>query len=470
MHGNKIVLLLGIGVVCLSWPSMVPAQEPGIMALRLEQAVRLARENYPSIKAARAEAGATDGGVEIARNARLPGMEIDWQQTRGTRNNIFGQFFPQGAIPPISGPVIGHPSFSQSTWGSGGGLLVTWEPFDFGLRRAQLGLSERIRDEARARAAVTEFEAEVAAADAYLRVAAMEQAVIAARAGVERMETFARMVGALVASELRPGADASRTEVELAAARNVLIEARQQAALARVGLAQAVGLAGQTISIDAGGLLAQAPPAAIEGRAESGLHPLTIARRASLDILLARREVLDRSFFPKFNWQTAIFARGSGARLDGSLLDNRGYYPDTANWATGLTISFSLSNLFNLKARRHQEDGHIAAERAREEQTKQQLRTGEERARAMAEAAREYSENAPQQLAAAKETELRVRKRYEAELSTVAEVAEAQRLLAQAEVEAMLARIAGWRAQLAAASARGDLAPLLRLTGKEVAK
>ena len=57
-------------------------------------------------------------------------------------------------------------------------------------------------------------------------------------------------------------------------------------------------------------------------------------------------------------------------------------------------------------------------------------------------------------------------KRFEAELTTVTEVAEAQRLLAQAEVENALARLSVWRAHLAEAKAKGDLRPfsdLLRL-------
>jgi len=41
------------------------------------------------------------------------------------------------------------------------------------------------------------------------------------------------------------------------------------------------------------------------------------------------------------------------------------------------------------------------------------------------------------------------------------EVAEAQRLLAQAEIDDAVARLGVWRALLAAAQARGDLAPFL---------
>ena len=458
-HFMRMLLSIGIGLA--SWSASAFAQEAWTEPLRLERAVELAKANYPAIRAARAQAGAAEAGVEIARNAYLPRTEIDWQQTRGTRNNIFGQFFPQAAIPPISGPVFGESSFRDSAWGSGGGLLFSWEPFDFGLRRANVKLADRVSDEAKARAALTEFDVAIAAADAFLRAIASEQAVRAAQANVERMETFAKAVRVLVENELRPGADASRAEAELAAARNTLIQTRQQAALARVALTEAIGMAGQSIVLDAGNVLDGAPPSLLEVSAGFTAHPLMLAQKASLDTVVARRHVLDRSFFPRFNWQTAVFGRGTGARGDGRLLDKRGFFPDTPNWATGLTISFAPTDIFNLRARRKQEENHLAAEQARHDEALQRLKAEEARARALAESAREYAENAPRQLEAARETELRVRKRYEAELSTVTEVAEAQRLLTQAEVDQALARLALWRARLAEARARGDLAPFL---------
>ena len=51
--------------------------------------------------------------------------------------------------------------------------------------------------------------------------------------------------------------------------------------------------------------------------------------------------------------------------------------------------------------------------------------------------------------------------RYEAGLAQLTEVADAQRLLAQAEVDEAVSRLAVWQALLAAASARGTLEPFL---------
>jgi hypothetical protein len=45
-------------------------------------------------------------------------------------------------------------------------------------------------------------------------------------------------------------------------------------------------------------------------------------------------------------------------------------------------------------------------------------------------------------------------------------VAEAQRLLTQAEIDDSLARLSVWRALVGVAAAQGDLTPVLSLAGK----
>jgi outer membrane protein TolC len=82
-------------------------------------------------------------------------------------------------------------------------------------------------------------------------------------------------------------------------------------------------------------------------------------------------------------------------------------------------------------------------------------------AAAMLEAARAIAANTPIQLAAAQQTESQARARYQAGLASIVEVADAQGLLAQAEVQDQLARIDVWRALLAQSVAQGTLAPFL---------
>ena len=72
-------------------------------------------------------------------------------------------------------------------------------------------------------------------------------------------------------------------------------------------------------------------------------------------------------------------------------------------------------------------------------------------------AASEIARNTPVELKAAADAESRARARYSSGLTGVTEVADAQRLLAQAETDDSLARLGVWRALLALSQAAGDL-------------
>jgi outer membrane protein TolC len=441
-------------------PALLFAQQSQLQPVTLNHAVDLALSNYPAIRAAQARAQAAEAGIDLARTAYLPRTDLLWQENRGSRNNIFGLLLPQSVIPGISGPVIGTKSV-DSVWGSAGGVLFSWEPFDFGLRKANTDLARALTLQAGAGVEVTRLDVATAAADAFLAVLAAEQTVRAAEANVERMQVFARAVHVLVDNQLRAGADASRADAELAAARIQLIQAQQTGEINRATLAETLGLAGTAVTVEPGPLLTL--PLAIDvPAADLESHPLAIAQTAAVETVRARERVLDRSFFPRFNLQTSFSARGTGALLNGDRDNSKGLLPDTPNWASGISISFPVFDIIGIRARRRAEASNELAEKARLDQTMQALKAQDARAHALIEGARRIAENTPVQLNAALEAETRARARYEAQLANVTEVAEAQRLLAQAEIDDAVAQLSVWRALLAAARVRGDLKPFLQ--------
>lgn len=449
--------------LCVSsavYPVCFFAQTPAQQPLKLETAVDLALANYPAIRAAHARAQAAEAEIDLARTAYMPRADLLWQENRASRNNIFGLLLPQPVIPPISGPVLGTKSF-DSVWGSAGGVLFSWEPFDFGLRKANTNVARAVTHQAEAGVEVTRLDVATAAADAFLAVLAAEQTVHAAEANVERMQVFAKAVHVLVDNQLRAGADASRADAELAAAKIQLIQAQQTAEINRATLAEALGLAGTAVSVEPGPLLAP-PPAMDVPPANLDLHPLAIAQTAAVETVRARERALDRLFFPRFSFQTAFSARGTGALLDGGRDKSKGLVPDTPNWASGISITLPVFDVIGIRARRRAEASNELAEKARLEQTMQALKAQDARAHALIEGARRVAENTPIQLNAAREAETRARARYEAQLTNVTEVAEAQRLLAQAEIDDAIARLSLWRGLLAAAKVRGDLTPFLQ--------
>lgn len=456
--------LLRLVVFTILFGATALAQDSPPQKLTLDQAVELAMKNYPAIRAAKAQSQSAEAGIESAKTNLLPRADLLWQQNRATRNNLFGLLLPQSTLPSISGPQLDGTSL-ESAWGSAAGLLFSWEPFDFGLRKSQIELAKAQHKQAAATEALTQLDASTVAADAFLTLLAAEQTVRAAQANVERTETLAKAVAVLVTNQLRPGVDSSRAEAELAAAKNQLIQAEQTAELARANLAEAIGMGGANLSIESGKLL-ELPPNVAPLSLNLSLHPLAMAQTAAVDAAKAKEKVSEKLWVPRFNWQSAVYGRGSGARLDGTFNNSRGLYPDTFNWASGITMSFSAMDFFGVRARRKAEANATLAEQARYDQVVNTLKTQDVRARILIESARKIAANNEIQVKAAAETLTRAKVRYEYGLANIIEVADAQRLLAQAEIEAAVAKLAVWRAMLAGAKLQGDLKPFLEQVRK----
>src|SRR5712671_5876914 len=232
------------------------AQRQGSGPLTLNDAIQRALENYPAIKESRARAQAAEEGIGVARTAYLPRLDTLWQENRGTTNNVFGLLFPQSTLFSMTGPVLGTRSLGDSVWGSVGAVLLSWEAVDFGLRKAGVDVARAQTSLAKNQSALTELDVASAAADAYLTVLAADESVRAARANVDRLQIFSNNVRTLVQNQLRPGADQSRAQAELAVANNQLSQAVQIAEVARASLADAVGSAGGSFELTAGALTA----------------------------------------------------------------------------------------------------------------------------------------------------------------------------------------------------------------------
>jgi outer membrane protein len=444
-------------------PMMTAAQTTGAAprVFTLDEALRYAVDHYPTVRAALEQVNVSVAGVSVAKAGYLPRLDSLWQSSRATANNIFGQVFPQSVIPGMSGPVLPSAS-SQSVWGSATGALFSWEPVDFGLRQATVAGAEAAVTRARAGEALTRLDVQSAVGAAFLSILAAQRAVAAAQADFERRDILARRVHTLVDNQLRPGAEASRADAERAAAQTRLIQAQQSVALAQTTVARVLGITTGNVTMEGANLLQQLPAADVNAVATT-THPLAQVRKAAIDVARAQEQVLARSDFPRLLVQSSVFARGSGANptgpFDGSV---SGLGLDRTNWAAGVQILFP--NVFDFSSLRARKAAAAASERVETALYDEALLTissQQQAAAAMVQAARAVATNTPLQLAAGQQSESQARARYDAGLASIVEVADAQSLLAQAEVQDQLARIDVWRALLAEAIAQGNLTPFL---------
>jgi outer membrane protein len=103
----------------------------------------------------------------------------------------------------MSGPVIGTNN-AGSVWGSATGLLINWQPFDFGLRNAKVEAAAAARDRANASVQRSQLEVSSPAADVFLTVLAARQTQNSAQVAVDNWEILRKSIHALTAAELRP--------------------------------------------------------------------------------------------------------------------------------------------------------------------------------------------------------------------------------------------------------------------------
>lgn len=444
-------------------PDYSRAQSPPPESPRftLPEALRYADTHYPIVRAAIEEATAAADGVRDARTSYLPRLDALWQANRATVNNVFGLILPQATVPPISGPELA--SSGQSVWGSAAGALLTWEPFDFGLRAASVESARTVVARATANEALTKLDVQRMVAAAFFAASSAEQGVVAAEADLARRDVLGRTVHTLVDNQLRPGAEASRVDAERALAATRVAQAKRDLVIARATLTRMLGVSTGLVTVNASRLLEETVPETSAAPAPT-THPFVRVRAAAVEERRAREQVLAQTYRPRVYLQSSIFARGSGANPDGTFDGGaNGLGLERTNWATGVQVVLpNLFDLASLRARRSAAAASTRAETARYDEAVLQVTAEQQASAALVDAARTIAANTRQQVTAAQQAEAQARARYEAGLASISEVAEAQNLLAQAEFQQARSRFEVWQALFAQALAKGDVMPVIR--------
>ena len=446
--------------------NLAGSSQPNAAQISLQDVVQSALRDYPQIHISQEELNASIANIRLARTAYLPHADGLLQANRATRNNIFGAFLPQSIIPPISGPVIGSNN-GGSVWGSAAGVLVSWQPFDFGLRHANVVEARAARKRADAALLNSQLEVGTAAADAFLTYVAAQETVKAASASVDNWTTLLKSIHALTASQLRPGADESRVEAELAMARTQLVYAKQAEEESRATLSKFFSQPPAELNLSFGQLLAQLPRVDEQTAFNSASHPLMEEQKAAVEQSAAQLRALQRTWVPQFALEGAASARGTGAEFDGRRLPGwNGLAPNTQNYAAGVNVTFSFMDFASIHAKESAQSASVHAEQAREQLIDKTLNEQFARARAVLAAAREVADNTPIELKSAHMAFDQAKARYQAGLTPVDDLAQAQRLVVQAEVDDSIARLNVWRALLQFDAARGDLQGFLQAVNK----
>jgi outer membrane protein TolC len=334
------------------------------------------------------------------------------------------------------------------------------------MRRDRVNVAREGAAAATAALNLTRLDVEFAAANAYLDLAAARQLVTTAKANVERLQVFANAVHVLVDNQLRAGADAAQADAQLAVARTLFVEAQTNAAVRAAVLSDFLGVSASALDLDDSQLANSAPPDLPDTTAIT-THPEARQEAALVNQQQAELSALEHSYAPQFNTEAALSGRGAGTSLSGAFPGGtNGLAPGTMNWAVGVQVSFPAFDIFAIHERKKIQQANVRAEQARYEQTVDDLSAQVQQAEAQLAGARQVAQNTPIELAAARESEVQQRARFQSGLATVVDMAAAESLLVQAETDDAVARLNTWRSLAAVAAARGDLAPFVAQLAK----
>ncbi|WP_169928026.1 TolC family protein [Labilithrix luteola] len=425
----------------------------------LEQAIAEALARHPLLRAARADERAADARVDEAHLRELPSAGVSAELNRSTGNTVPGAFFYSQGFPAISGPVEGK-ALNAGNWQTGASIWASWDVLTFAREAGVIDSALAQRRVSTARVSVVQLDVAYGAADAFLLLLEAQETVRAAQATVDRAETLVAMTKPLVDQTLRPGVDLARAQAELAAARTLLANATQARDVRRANLAVAIGEAGLVVEAAPGNVLE--PVDVPRQPARIADNPQVVEANAVVERFSGERAAVRAQFLPRIDLVAALYARGTGLSVVGlSQSPANGLVPDVANWAAGLVVTWSALDIPSISARSRAANADYTAAIARRDQVVLAVSGQLESASAFLRGAQSIARETPIALSAARAAEQQALARYRTTLAPIVDVADAERVLTQAEINDAIARIEVRRALLALARAAGDLGPLL---------
>jgi outer membrane protein len=236
--------------------NQLAAQQPG--TLTIQEALKLAGANYPSIKAKTFGVDINQTNVKLQKLDWLPRLDVNLQAVSSSLNNIYGLYYPQDIVLPISGPVKTDNNY-QAIWNSAVGILLSWQPLTFGERKARIELAHSELSIASNDLANEIFDHDLKLIDTWLNYLSANAITRAAYTNLMRTQTLHQSIKVLAGKGLKPGVDSLIAEGGVSKARVELNNAKQSSAVYKIQIAEQLGLADTAFSIAVQNFLSDKP-------------------------------------------------------------------------------------------------------------------------------------------------------------------------------------------------------------------
>jgi len=437
--------MIAVSLLVLMW-SAVEAQS-------LKELLEKAKTNYPLLKAKRLEAEAKQDQVRYTKSAVIPSLNAGYQVNYATYNNITGMATSEIFV-PISGPPSSTNS-NQGVFGSVGGLLLNWDLFTFGQRKAAIETSKATRDYQKADEQNEIFQHSIRTANTYLDLLTISELWKVYQRNLMRSESNLRIVRSLARSGLRPGVDTALFQAEVARARIELLNYDKLLQAQQLQLSELLGDAGATVIATDSSYAVRLPE--YPDTTHAAPHPLMNLSSSRVKIAEQESNMIRHSLYPKLSLWGSAYGRGSGIRYDGYVRSEDGLSFSRYNYGAGLAVSIPLLQFTRTQYQIRSQDLLVQATRERLNATKLQITKQRLLADVTFFHALKIAHESPTFLDASTYAYKGLLSRFNSGLLTYTELSRAQYALVQSEAELKKAYVEAWKALLYVAAVSGDL-------------
>lgn len=444
--------------ISITLPRSAAADAP--RQVTLAAALAEARAHQPRIRRALAEVAVRLREAAVPRAAWYPQLGAGAQLIAGTTNNSTTSFL---GVPEVDLVRIGGTPMvtTDPSWRPAASTLVALtlnqQIYDFGRIAAQAAVADALIDAARADAEAQTLDVLLGAEEAFFAVLAAHEVERATEDAYQRATAHRDLARAGVRTGMRPPIELTRVEAEVAQLEVRRVRAKNGVDSARAALAAAIGADARQIDAAPTELLDSTSPALDEALTEaSKRNPLLRAALARATAQAAQSRALLHDMLPNLFATATLSGRGGGAKPStGEPAYGDGWLPSVPNWHIGLVLQWNLFDAVVL-ARRDASRARAVAAQADVDVTKNTLQLVVQRAFLELDGARRALDGLLASERAAQANLAQAEARFRNGLGTTIELADAEALLTNAQLELAIGRFAVARTRAELGRAMGQ--------------
>jgi outer membrane protein len=407
-------------------------------AMTLDEALVFARLHQPVLRRALARVAAAAADTRIARAQWLPSLGATIQVFEGTANNTTGSYLgvSEVDIPRIGGTRVSSTGSWSPSSSSVAAIGAAQEVFDFGRIAAQAAIADLAYETERHTADAERLRVDLLVREAYFGVHGARAILRAAEDAYQRSRIHREMAVATVKSGLFAPIELTRAEADLARFDVGRIRATGALSTAQAVFAAAVGV--DDLLLDAAG---QPPSDTRAPPLEEGLKQ-AVERDPVLQTARSRvigAEAVTRAIGAELRPDLALTATFSGRAgtatpSSGSLSDQYGPLPMVPNWDVGLVLRWPLYDSV-ISARRQAAASREEVARADVSVLSQRETAAVQQVYVLLDIARAALTGLEESVRAARANYAQADARFRAGLGTSLELADAEALRTDAEIQ-----------------------------------